>query len=97
MEHSDKQITLTTGTHSLQNVTSAVTVVVSDSIFENLQRNSQEHRISYSIFFKDDLFQPLESGQGLTLQSFVIGIRINDTQIVNLTSPVEVYFQPNKV
>ena len=97
MEHSDKHITLTTCSHSLRNVTAAVTAVIKDSIFENLQNSSPGYRISYSVFFKCDLFQPLDSGRGLSLQSLVFGMRINDAQIVHLTSPIEVYFQADEV
>ena len=97
MEHSDKHITLTTCSHSLRNVTAAITAVIKDSIFENLQNSSPGYRISYSVFLKCDLFQPLDSGRGLSLQSLVFGMRINDAQIVHLTSPIEVYFQADEV
>ena len=98
MEHSDKQITLTTSLNTtLLNITTAVTAVIGDSVFENLQGSAQVFRISYSIFLKDDLFLPLDREQGLTLQSIVFGVRVNDTRILNLSSPIEVYFQTDEV
>ena len=97
MEHSDKQITLEIGSHSQQNKTAAVTAVMRDSIFENLQNSSEGHRISFSVFLKGDLFQPVDSGRGLTLQSVVFGIRISGAQMVNLSSPIDVYFQADQV
>ena len=97
VEHSDKNIILTVGSRSLQNVTAAVTAVIRDSVMEHFQNSSKGHRISYSAFLKGDLFQPLDSGRGLSLQSIVFGIRINNAQIVNLSSPIEVYFQADKV
>ena len=85
------------GNKVLQNRTASVQVPV--SVFQDLGQSGGQQRLSYAVFVRDTLFQSLDENQSnLTVGSIIVAVRVNGTTASgNLSTPITVTFQANKV
>ena len=85
------------GNKVLQNRTASVQVPV--SVFQDLGQSGGQQRLSYAVFVRDTLFQSSDENQSnLTVGSIIVAVRVNGTTASgNLSTPITVTFQANKV
>ena len=93
----DEAIQSIKGNKVFQNRTASVQVPA--SIFQDFRQSSGQQRLSYAVFVRDTLFQSSDENQSnLTVGSIIVAVRVNGTTARgNLSTPITVTFQANKV
>ena len=93
----EEAIETTPGIKAYQNSTASIQVP--ESVFQDLGQSSGQQRLSYAVFVRDTLFQSSDENQSnLTVGSIIVAVRVNGTTASgNLSTPITVTFQANKV